>query len=84
MCVARECNETDIKLVNGQSFNDGRVEVCLHGLWGSVCDSKWDTRDAKVVCRQLQYNGREFNICVLLYVLRYVTILASIISSADT
>ena len=84
MCVARECNEMDIKLVNGQSFNDGHVEVCLHGLWGSVCDSKWDTRDAEVVCRQLQYNGSEFNVYVLCYFLKYVTILSSIISSADT
>ena len=55
-----DCNETDIRLVDGQTTDDGRVEICLEGLWGSVLDDFWDTRDATVVCRQLGYNGCEF------------------------
>lgn len=58
--IARECNETDIHLVDGQTPLDGRVEVCLDGLWGSVCGNMWDYRDATVVCRQLGYDGSEF------------------------
>ena len=54
-----QCNETDFRLVDGLTVHDGRVEICLNGVWGSVCDHSWDVRDAQVVCRQLGYHGGE-------------------------
>uniref|UniRef100_G1QQ00 SRCR domain-containing protein n=1 Tax=Nomascus leucogenys TaxID=61853 RepID=G1QQ00_NOMLE len=42
-----------LRLREGQSRCDGRVEVSLDGVWGRVLDDAWDLRGAGVVCRQL-------------------------------
>ena len=43
-----------MRLMDGVSGNEGRVEVCVSGGWGTVCYYGWDTPDAMVVCRQLR------------------------------
>ena len=61
-CTSSE--EGDTRLRNGNTSNEGRVEICLDDpndspdagyVWGSICDDYWTTRDAHVVCRQLGY-----------------------------
>lgn len=50
------CYESDIRLVGGTGPQEGRVEVCYGGAWGTVTDFGFNIADARVVCRQLGYN----------------------------
>ena len=51
------CSHGSIRIVGGSNSREGRVEVCLNGLWGTVCDDSWSQIDANIVCWQLGYSN---------------------------
>ena len=51
------CSHGDTRLVDGSTSSEGRVEICINGIYGTVCDDSWDNNDAEVVCRQTGYVG---------------------------
>ena len=58
------CTEGAIRLADGKNSLDGRVEVCVNGLWGALPPPKVDSvvgypsvelEKAERICRQLGY-----------------------------
>ena len=49
------CSDGDLRLVGGNTTNQGRLQICMNNAWGSVCDSQgtFTRSEAKVACRQL-------------------------------
>ena len=63
------CMTGDVRLIGGTAANEGRLEVCMNKVWGTVCGISWGTADSKVACKQLGHQQLGRCICVLVYMI---------------
>ena len=49
--------EGQVRLVNGSIPNEGRVEICIQGVWGSICRTSWGSSESAIVCEQLGFQS---------------------------
>ena len=45
------------RLVDGNGYNEGRLEVFHDGYWGTVCNGIWGPEESNVACRELGFEG---------------------------
>ena len=55
------CNHGDLRLGERSNdteelFSQGRLEICINGGWGTICDNRFSRSDAQVACSQLEYD----------------------------
>lgn len=50
-----ECEHGDVRLVDGPTEMEGRVELCSYGYWAVACDNYWDKDETNAVCKQLGF-----------------------------
>lgn len=53
-----------MRLVGGDSPNEGRLEVCFFNHWGTVCDDEFGSVEAQLVCRELGFPEEGMYICI--------------------
>lgn len=49
------CSDGEVRLIGGSNVREGRVEVCLNRVWGTVCLEQFSDDDAEVVCSQMNF-----------------------------
>ena len=52
------CGDGDVRLIEGDTEREGRVEMCYNGVWGAVCADGWNDIAANIVCTQLGYKNQ--------------------------
>ena len=52
------CELGELRLAGGAvNATTGLLEICIDGMWGSICDDQWTNDDANVACFQLGFAG---------------------------
>ena len=61
------CDTGEVRLAGGEANSySGRVEVCVNGVWGTICNflQDWGPDNAAVVCGQLGFPTISKSVCL--------------------
>ena len=65
---ANDCPEGALRLA-GPIDQEGRLEVCVSGVWGSICNDNFAAvTDGHVICSELGYQRMIIQSCTCLIV----------------
>ena len=78
------CGTGDIRLVGGSLESEGRLEVCVNQLWGTVCSRYWDYEETRIACRQLGHQELGNKLHHLLNFLNLVNVIIIAIQTYST
>lgn len=51
--IIGSCTHGLIRLTGSSNHFVGEVEICIRGIWSTICGNGWDDNDVAVVCTQL-------------------------------
>ena len=71
--IDMECLFGDVRLFGGETESEGRVEICVHGFWTTVCDEGFEDKDALVICSEVGFSPKGIQI-IFLMLLRLVNL----------
>ena len=59
------CQDQDLRLTNGSTVREGRVEVCYNQAWGTICDTVYGGIAAGILCKQLDFRRKLKGSCLV-------------------
>jgi deleted-in-malignant-brain-tumors protein 1 len=51
------CTDYDVRLNQKSSMNRGIVQICLNGIWGTICSGGLNYGASQLMCAQLGFQG---------------------------
>ena len=80
-----DCVHGDVRLQDGTSNSNGRIEICQDRRWVRVCMDGWDVDRTRTVCNQLNFTAESIGTLLLcLYIIIIYSLLDGQIIMAPT
>ena len=81
---SRQCDDGYVRLVGGEGYYEGRVEVCQSSQWRTICDVGWDDLDATIACRSVEfYGGKLYSIIMCTYYINSILTIVGLLHTVE-